>query len=321
MDLSRVFLLTRPYFSSSRPSRIGVLAPGAPPGHSPCIWFTLLACGSGAPLFEAQQVDLRLPEHTTLVAGLDRQALSQDPLLSPAALALDHAIEDARLEAVSDRALLACWSKGCFLTLDGQLHSWKREDALGARPGQLTWTLGPSTKRQLVQQEDGTFLLGDRTALVHTRERVPLLPALTGEDMVPPGPLWLYTEDLSLALNHIDRRLARAPSADARRLRLALAELEPALQAGELQIRSLGLSLSPEDQGLRLRLRLSCPKHGDARRLAAALRLVVLTLRQGLEPEQSAALARVPIQAHGRRVDVDLPSLQDLGLLLEPGLR
>lgn len=272
------------------------------------------------PLFEAQQVDLRLPEHTTVVAGLDRQALAQAPLLSPASQALELAIEDARLEAVSDRAMLACWSKGCFLTLDGQLHSWQREDALGARPGQLTWSLGPSTKRQLYQEGDGTFLLGDRSALLHIRERVPLLPALTGEDMVPPGPLWLYTEDLSEALNHVDRRLARAPSADARRLRTALAELGPALQAGELQIQSLGLSLTPEAQGLRLRLRLSCPRHRDARRVAAALRLALLTARTGLPAEQSAALARVPIQAHGRQVDVDLPRLEDLEAHLE-GLR
>ncbi len=264
------------------------------------------------PLFEAQQVDLRLPETVTLVAGLEREALAQDALLEPVSVALEMALEDAQLTPEGSQAELACWSKGCFLSLKGQVQDWERPDALPAQPGHLTWSVGPGHKRQLIGEEEGSLLLGDRSALQHTRERVPLLPPLTGQGMVPEGALWLYLVDLERALNHIDRRLARAPSADARRLRVALAQISPALAAGEIQVEALGLSLTPEEQGLRLRVRASCPSISQARSLAAALRLGVLTLRRGRSPEHSAALARLPIHAHGRMVDLELARVQDL---------
>jgi hypothetical protein len=264
------------------------------------------------PLFEAQRVDLRLPETATVVAGLERETLAQDPLLEPISVALDMALDDAQVALDLERTVLACGSKGCFLSLQGEVLNWERANALPAQPGYLTWSVGPGHKRQLIQGEEGALLLGDRSALQHTRERVPLLPALTGEGMLPQGPLWLYLLDLELSLNHLDRRLARAPSADARRLRIALAQVLPILLAAGLEVSSVGLSVTPEEQGLRLRLRAACPSISQARRLAAALRLGMLTLRRGRSAEQSAALARVPIRAHGRMVDVELARIQDL---------
>lgn len=264
------------------------------------------------PLFEAQRIDLRLPETATVAAGLKRETLAQDALLEPVSVALDMALDDANVSLDSERTVLACGATGCFLSLRGEVLSWDRADALAAQPGHLTWSVGPGHKRQVIQEKEGSLLLGDRSALQHTREHVPLLPTLTGKDMVPQGPVWLYLVDLEKSLNHLDRRLARAPSADARRLRIALAQVMPTLVAGDLQVSSVGLSLTPEEGGLRLRLRAACPSVSMARRLAAVLRLGMLSLRRERSAEQSAALARVPIQSHGRTVDVELARVQDL---------
>lgn len=271
-----------------------------------------LACTAPAPLFPSQSLDLHLPQTLTLVVGLEQQALASDPALDPAAQALSQALADANITPDPAPMVLACAGKGCFLELTGSVSTWERPDALPSQPGHLTWSVGAGHRRQLAEEEGGGLILGDRSAMQHTRERVPLLDARAGEDMVPQGPIWLWSPEPLEAINHLQRRLGRSPHPQARGLRQLLLPLPALLAELQVELVELGLSVTPSHEGLALHARLKCADRDQARRLAVALRYGLLQARLGRPPDQSEALARVPVQQRGRQVELALPDLHKL---------